>query len=147
MGDGGGASTAIAVVIASTREYNALILVGAVLEALIYADAGLCVIRLRRRQGEAARSFRVPFGWTIPLLTVVIFTALGFAAALVSTPLPLVIAVVIFAVSFAYVRLEVPRLKVAAEAKRKAAGTRRPRRPSPQSDGGAPAEASGPAQE
>ncbi len=138
-----GASTAIAVVIAYTREYNALILVGAVLEALIYAVAGLCVIRLRQRQREAARSFHIPFGWTIPLLTVVIFTALGFAAALVPTPLPLLIAVVIFAVSFAYVRLEVPRLKAAAEAKRKAAGTRRPRRPSPQREG-APVEAAAP---
>lgn len=137
-----GASMIIAVVITYTKEYNALILVGAVLEALIYAVAGLCVIRLRRRQSGAIRSFRIPFGWTIPLLTIVIFGALGLAAALVPTPLPLLITLVIFAAAFTYVWLEVPRLKSAAEAKRQAAGTRRPRRPA-----STPAEAPAPTQE
>ncbi|HEX8035236.1 MAG TPA: APC family permease [Ktedonobacterales bacterium] len=128
------ASGVIAVVIAYTKEYNTLILVGAVLEAAIYAVAGFCVIRLRVRQPDAARSFRIPFGWMIPLLTVAIFAALGIAAAVVPTPLPLAITLVIFAASFAYVWLEVPRLKAAAEAKRRAVGTRRPRRPALQSE-------------
>ena len=38
------ASAVIAVVVALTQSFNALILVGAVLEAMIYAVAGLCVL-------------------------------------------------------------------------------------------------------
>ncbi len=125
-----GSSAVVAIIIDITREFNILILIGAVLEALIYAAAGLCVIQLRRRQPDSERSFRIPFGWTIPLLTVVIFTLLGIAAAVSPTPLPLLIAAVIFAVSFVYVQTVVPRLKAAEEQRRQARGRRRPpRRP------------------
>ncbi len=125
------ASAAVAVVIALTRAFNVLILVGAVLEALIYAVAGLCVIQLRRRQPTAARSFRIPLGWAIPIVTVVIFAALGLAAGVTPTVTPLIITVVIFALTYAYVRLAVPRLRAAAEAARAARPSRRPRRPLP----------------
>lgn len=125
-----GSSAAIAVVVDTTGQYTILILVGAVLEAMIYAVAGLCVIQLRRRQPAAPRSFRIPLGWTLPILTVLIFTALGIGAALTPTPLPLVITVAVFAVAFAYVRLAVPRLRAAEEARRRAR-SRRPRRPAP----------------
>lgn len=125
-----GSSAVVAVVIDITREFNILILIGAVLEALIYAAAGLCVIQLRRRQPESERSFRIPFGWTIPLLTILIFTLLGIAAAVSPTPLPLLITAIVFAISFAYVQLVVPRLKAAEEQRRQARGRRRPpRRP------------------
>jgi amino acid transporter len=123
-------SAAIAVVVDRTGQFNILILVGAVLEALIYAVAGLCVIQLRRRQPSAPRSFRIPLGWTLPLLTILIFTALGIGAAVTPNALPLVITVGVFAVSYLYVRLAVPRLR-AAEEKRRAARSRRPRRPAP----------------
>lgn len=123
-----GSSAAVAVVIDITREFNILILIGAVLEALIYAAAGLCVILLRRRQPASQRTFRIPFGQTIPILTVVIFTLLAIAAAVSPTPLPLLITVIIFAVSFAYVQTVVPRLKAAEEARRQARGRRRPSR-------------------
>ncbi|MFI5272178.1 MAG: APC family permease [Ktedonobacterales bacterium] len=130
------ASAAVAVVVAFTNAYNTLILVGAVLEALIYAVAALCVIRLRLRRRDAARTFRVPLGWTFPILAIVIFTALAVSAALGISPsgaihpLPLAVTVLLFALSFAYVRLAVPRLKAAAAARRKAHVSRRPpRRP------------------
>lgn len=135
-----GSSAAVAVVIALTRQYVILILVGAVLEALIYAVAGLCVIQLRRRQPGAARSFRIPFGWTVPLLTIAIFTALGIGAAVTPTPLPLVITIAVFAVTFAYVRMVVPRLRAAEEARRKTMGRRRPQRAGITADEGLPAE-------
>jgi amino acid transporter len=125
-----GSSAVVAIIIDITREFNILILIGAVLEALIYAAAGLCVIQLRRRQPKSERSFRVPFGWTIPLLTVVIFTLLGIAAAVSPTPLPLLITAIIFAVSFIYVQTVVPRLKAAEDRRRLVRGRRRPpRRP------------------
>jgi amino acid transporter len=131
-----GSSAAVAVVIAITREFNILILVGAVLEALIYAAAGLCVIQLRRRQPGSERSFRIPLGWTIPLLTVVIFALLGIAAAISPNPLPLLITSVVFIVSFAYVQIIVPRLKAAEVARRLTRGRRRPpRRPAATMDG------------
>ena len=86
--------------------------------------------QLRRRQPDSPRSFRIPFGWTFPLLTVIIFTLLGIAAAISPNPLPLLITGMVFIVSFAYVQTVVPRLKAAEEARRLARGRRRPpRRP------------------
>jgi amino acid transporter len=123
-----GSSAAVAIVIDITREFNILILIGAVLEALIYAAAGLCVIQLRRRQPASERSFRVPFGWMIPLLTIAIFTLLGLAAAVSATPLPLLITAIVFAISFICVQTVVPRLKAAEEKRRQARGRRRPPR-------------------
>jgi|GEM_PF-163867 amino acid transporter len=123
------ASAVIAVLVVLSNAASMLILVGAVLEAMIYAVAGLCVIQLRRRQRDAARSFRIPFGLTIPLLSVIIFTALGLAAGLTPTPWPLVITVGVFAVTYLYVWLYVPRLKARAEAKRQANRRRRLPRP------------------
>ncbi len=140
-------SAAIAVLVAQTSTYNILILVGAVLEALIYTIAGLCVIRLRRRRRDTPRSFRIPLGWTIPIASVVIFGALALAAALNISPsgsiqpLPLAITLVIFVLAFLYAWLVVPRLKAAAEAKRRARLSRRPPRaaaaaPAPVADSG-----------
>jgi amino acid transporter len=131
------ASAAIAALINSAGTFTVLVDIGAVLEALIYAVAGLCVIQLRRRQPAAARSFRIPLGWTLPLLTIAIFTVLGLAAATQTTdspfgpmPLPLILTVLIFVVAYLYVRLYVPRLKAAEEARRQARiAARRGRRP------------------
>ena len=120
------ASAVIAVLVVITNASTMLILVGAVLEAMIYAVAGLCVIQLRRRQRDAPRSFRIPFGWTIPVISVIIFTALGLGAGLTPTPLPLLFTLLVFAVTFVYVQLYVPRLKAQAEARRQVTRRRRP---------------------
>jgi amino acid transporter len=95
---------------------------------MIYAVAGLCVIQLRRRQPDALRSFRIPFGWTIPVLSILIFSALGLAAGLTPTPVPLLTTVTIFAATLVYVRLYVPRLKAQAQDRLAATGRRRPER-------------------
>ncbi|MGO8947496.1 MAG: APC family permease [Ktedonobacterales bacterium] len=118
-------SSVIAVLVTITGATSMLILVGAVLEAMIYAVAGLCVIQLRRRQREAARSFRIPLGWTIPVLSILIFTVLGLAAGLTPTPLPLLLTLLIFGVTFIYVWLYVPRLKAQAQVKRPVTRRRR----------------------
>jgi amino acid transporter len=123
------ASAAVAVVVTFSSAYGTLILVGAVLEGLIYAVAGLCVIRLRRLKRDTARSFLIPLGWTIPTLAVIVFSLLAVLAAITPTPLPLAVTVGIFVLAFLYVRLVVPRLKIAAEARHQALAARRPRRP------------------
>jgi amino acid transporter len=133
------ASAVIAVVVALTQSFNALILVGAVLEAMIYAVAGLCVLVLRSRQSDTQRSFLIPLGPVIPVATIVIFSLLGVIAAVTLTPVriggaqvllpvPLAITAVIFLLSFLYVQYYVPRLKSAEEARRAARTPRRPRR-------------------
>jgi amino acid transporter len=121
----------VAAIVYFTKGAPILILVGAVLEAMIYAVAGLCVIQLRRRQPTAERSFRIALGWTIPVLTILIFGVLGLLAGVTPTPLPLALTVALFVVSFVYVRTVVPRLKARDEARRQALGSRRPRRPQP----------------
>src|SRR2546429_2038065 len=127
------ASAAIAVIIFLTSQFEVLILVGAVLEALIYTVAGLCVIQLRRRQPASERSFRIRGGWTIPILTILIFGILAILASLgigsnIQAGLPLIITIAIFIVSGLYVFLVVPRLRAAAEARRAATRRRRPPR-------------------
>jgi amino acid transporter len=132
-------SALVAVVVALTQSFNALILVGAALEAMIYAVAGLCVLALRRRQADTQRSFLIPLGPVIPIVTIVIFSLLGVIAAVTLTPvriggaelllpIPLAITAAIFLLSFLYVQYYVPRLKAAEEARRAARIPRRPRR-------------------
>src|SRR5207237_9914825 len=75
-------SAVVAVIIFLTNQFQVLILVGAVLEPLIYTIAGLCVIQLRRRQSDSERPFRIRGGWTIPILTIIIFGILALLASL-----------------------------------------------------------------
>ncbi|GAC1566352.1 MAG: hypothetical protein NVS3B14_07950 [Ktedonobacteraceae bacterium] len=126
-------SAAIAVIIFLTGQFNALILLGAVLEALIYTVAGICVLRLRRKQPHAERAFRIRGGWTIPILTIVIFGALAILASLgigsnIMPGLPLIITIGVFLISSLYVFLWVPRIRAAAQARRAATKRRRPTR-------------------
>ncbi len=108
-----------------------LILVGAVLEALIYTIAGLCVLRLRRKQPVAQRAFRIRGGWTIPVLTILVFGVLAILASLgsgsnVLLGLPLIVTIVIFIASALYVYLVIPRIRAAAQARRATVRRRRP---------------------
>lgn len=128
-------SALVAVLVFLTNQFQILILLGAVLEAAIYAVAGLCVIRLRRRKREAKRSFRIAGGFVIPIVTVIVFGLLGLLASLgIGTPgiilgEPLIFALAIFVLSGLYVFFGVPRIRAAAVARR---GTtrRRPRKES-----------------
>lgn len=127
-------SAVVAILVYRTNLFTILILVGAVLEALIYTIAGLCVIRLRRRQPNAERSFRISGGLLFPLLTVIIFGLLGILASLgigsnVLPGLPLIITLALMLVSSLYVFLVIPRLRAAAAARR-ATRRRRPQRES-----------------
>lgn len=126
-------SACIAAIIFFTGQFQVLILVGAVLEALIYTIAGLCVIQLRRRQPAAERTFRIRGGLTFSILTVVIFGVLAVLASIGSGSnlmlgLPLIITIGVFILSTLYVYLAVPRLRTAAAARMAAKRRRRPGR-------------------
>lgn len=126
-------SAIIAVLIFLTTQFETLILIGAVLEAVIYTIAGLCVIRLRKRQPDAPRVFRIRGGLIFPILTVIIFGLLAILASLgVGSPdvipgLPLGITLVLVGISALYVFLVIPKLRAAAAA-RQATRRRRPQR-------------------
>jgi amino acid transporter len=129
-------SAIIAIIIFLTTQFQILILVGAVLEAMIYAIAGVCVVQLRRRKPVAERSFRIRGGWIIPIATTVIFGVLAILASLITgssglmTGTPLIITLIIFLISALYVYLGVPRIRAAAAARRATTTRRRPRRDS-----------------
>ena len=134
-------SAIIAVIIFLTNQFQLLILLGAVLEAIIYTIAGLCVLRLRSRKPNAERAFRIKGGLIIPIATIIIFGLLGVLASLgigtagVAVGTPLLITLVVFLLSSLYVFFGVPRIRAAALAKR---GTtrRRPRKEVPSVDTG-----------
>lgn len=126
-------SALIAIIIFLTHQFQLLILMGAVLEAIVYTIAGICVIRLRQRKRDAERSFRISGGLIIPVATIIIFGLLGLLASLgigtagILPGTPLVITLLVFLLSSLYVFFGVPRIRAAAQARR---GTtrRRPRR-------------------
>jgi basic amino acid/polyamine antiporter, APA family len=127
-------SAAVAIIIYLTGQFQILILVGAVLEAIIYAIAGLCVVQLRHRKPAAERSFRIGGGWTIPVATTVIFSILAILASLITGSsgltigAPLIVTIIVFIISALYVYLGVPRIRAAAAARRATTARRRPRR-------------------
>ena len=60
-------------------QYFFLIVMAAALECFIYIVAAVCVIRLRRKFPDKERSFKVPLGYTIPIVTIVVFAGLLIA--------------------------------------------------------------------
>jgi amino acid transporter len=64
---------AISLVTLLTDMYFFVIIMAAALECFIYVVAALCVIRLRRRKPDMERSFKVPFGITIPVIVIAVF--------------------------------------------------------------------------
>ncbi len=127
-------SALLAIIIYVTNLFNVIILVGAVLEGVIYAIAGLCVLRLRTRYPHAERSFHIRGGWIVPVLTVVIFGLLAILASLglgstILPGLPLLVTLILLALSALYVFLVIPRLRAAALA-RQSIRQRRPQRES-----------------
>ena len=53
-----------------------IILMAAALECFIYVVMAICVLRLRKRYPDKERSFRVPFGPVVPVITAVVFSGL-----------------------------------------------------------------------
>ncbi len=115
--------------------WQVLVAVGAALEALIYAVAAFCVLRLRGRVPDHHRPFRVPLVRVVAIGGLVIFSVLAVVAS-VSVgnrfdPVPLIIILVMGAASALYTVRVVPGLQAAEAARRAARPTRRrpPRAP------------------
>ena len=124
-------SALVAAAVFATGQWLLLVAVGATIEAGIYALASLSLVVLRRRQ-PGDRPFRLAGGTPLAAVGVVIFSLL-FLATGFSDPkdahrlsvAPMVVIVVLAALSTGYVRLVVPRLQAAAAARAAAARPRR----------------------
>ncbi len=57
-------------------QYLFIIIMAAALECFIYVVMAACVIRLRRRMPDTPRDFKVPGGYLIPIITIIIFAGL-----------------------------------------------------------------------
>lgn len=120
------------VLVAATERWQVLVAVGAALEALLYATVGLCVYRLRRREADTPRPFRMRAARPLSLLAIVVFGILALAAATTvdetTDVTPLAIILLFAAASTYYVRRVVPRLRAQEAERRRAAVARRRQR-------------------
>ncbi|MGC9325115.1 MAG: APC family permease [Desulfomonilia bacterium] len=66
----------LSLIILLTGKYLFIIVMAAALECIIYVVMALCVLRLRKKFPDAERSFKVPFGKVIPIVTIVVFAGL-----------------------------------------------------------------------
>jgi len=72
----GALAIAISLAILYTEKYLFIILMAAALECFIYVVVAVCVIRLRKKYPEKERAFKIPLGYTIPVIVIVVFTGL-----------------------------------------------------------------------
>jgi APA family basic amino acid/polyamine antiporter len=136
-------SAAVAVVVAVSHSWQVLVATGAALEAMIYAVAATCVVRLRGRMPDHHRPFRL---WGARLLGAAGTVVFGLLAVVASvsvsnhfSPLPLAVIAVCAGLAASYVLWVLPRVRAADAARRGRTPRRRPPRPpSP------PPEAAGP---
>ncbi|OAT82247.1 APC family permease [Desulfotomaculum copahuensis] len=75
-----GLSVSLAVVL--TRHYLVLVNLAAAMESIVYALAGLAVLRLRKKNPAAHSPYRVRGGMFIPVMTALVFAGLAVAVAL-----------------------------------------------------------------
>lgn len=129
----GAVSLVVALVVAVTHSWQVLVAVGAALEAMIYAVAGLCTLRLRAREPDRHRPFEVRAARLLAIVGIALFGALALVASVTVGNhvdlVPLAVIVVAGGLSAAYVLGVVPRLRAAEEARRAATPRRRPPRP------------------
>jgi len=67
----------LSLLILVSGKYLFIIVMAAALECIIYVVMALCVMRLRKKFPDAERSFKVPFGNVIPIITIVVFVGLA----------------------------------------------------------------------
>src|SRR5208283_3382003 len=127
----------VSIAIFITGNYLFIILMAAALECFIYVVAGVCVIRLRKKFPDKERSFKIPLGYTIPVIVIVVFTGLMLAIftdvsrdylgrELCKNYWVAVVMVVSFLCMTLYTLLVVPIFKKKAEEKSKTIVKRRP---------------------
>jgi amino acid transporter len=111
----GVSSLVLAVVVAVTGSWVMVVSLCAALEMMIYATAGFVVWRLRGRQPEKPRPFRMAFGRPLALGFAVLFGLLALVSSVTvgrkTSPAPLLLLLAVAAVVTVYVRIYVPRLE------------------------------------
>lgn len=126
-------SLVVGVIVALTGSWQVLVSVGAALEAMIYVVAGFCVIRLRDREPDRVRPFRLWAGKPLAWAGMAVFAVLAIGASVSVNnrfdPLPLGIIVAMAGLSAGYVLVYLPKLRAANAARALAAPKRR--RPPP----------------
>ncbi len=123
-------SAVVALIVAVTHAWQVLVAVGAALEAMIYGVAGFCALRLRTRQPDTPRPFRVRGLALLGPLGIVVFGVLALTASVSVQnrfdPTPLAIIVVAAALSAFYVLRVLPGIKEREAARLAARPRRRP---------------------
>jgi APA family basic amino acid/polyamine antiporter len=111
----GVSSLVLAVVVAITGAWTMIVSMCAALEMMIYATAAFVVFRLRKRQAEVDRPFKLLGGRPVAIAIMILF---GFLAVVSSTTVgketsatPLITLAVIAGIVALYVFLYVPRLE------------------------------------
>jgi amino acid transporter len=126
----GTVSVVVALIVALTRSWQVLVAVGAALEAMVYAVAGFCTLRLRTRQPDTPRPFRVRGLRVLGPVGIVVFGLLAVTASVSVQskfdPAPLVIIAVAAALSAFYVLRVLPGIREREAARRAARPRRRP---------------------
>jgi APA family basic amino acid/polyamine antiporter len=126
----GVASLVVSLVVAATGSWSVLVAVGASLEAMIYAVAAFCVVRLRARLPDQARPFRLPAPRLLAGAAVAVFGVLALVASVsVANHLnfvPLLVIAVVGGLSALYVLAGLPRVRAFEVARRAARPRRRP---------------------
>jgi APA family basic amino acid/polyamine antiporter len=126
-------SLVVALVVAVTGSWQVLVAVGAALEAMIYAVAGFCTIRLRARLPDHHRPFRLHAARALSVAGIAVFGLLAVVASVSVNnrfnPVPLVVIAVGAGLSAFYVLRVLPKVRAAEEARRAARPRRRPARP------------------
>lgn len=116
----------ISTVVLLTQRYLVLVNMAAAMESIIYALAGLAIIMLRKKMPDAKRPYRVPGGYIIPGISVIVFSMLALAI-FFTFPMVLLYLVLGLLICTWYVRYVVPVIKQKHQAKKGA--SRRRRRP------------------
>jgi amino acid transporter len=123
-------SAVVALVVALTHAWQVLVAVGASLEAMIYGVAAFCAVRLRSRQPDLPRPFRVRGLVLLGPLGMVVFGVLAVLASVsvqdAFNPVPLVIILAAGALSAFYVLRVLPGMRQREAARRAARPRRRP---------------------
>jgi len=125
-------SLVVALAVALTNGWQVLVAVGASLEAMIYAVAAFCTLRLRSRQPDSPRPFRVPAARLLCIAGLVVFSVLSLIASVSVNnhfnPAPLIIIVLGALISLFYVLRILPGVRAKEDLRRAATPRRRPQR-------------------
>ncbi|PGZ92276.1 APC family permease [Bacillus sp. AFS029533] len=123
-------SLVISVYVGITGKWQVIVALGAVLEAMIYAVSCYCVIRLRRKQPNQTRSFKMFAARLLAPFGIILFSTLALIASVTVgveiNLLPLIILLVVITLSAIYTIYILPKLREKEAARKASRPKRRP---------------------